>query len=80
MGIHDRKVAENNLRRRAKRQGLRLEKCRRRDPLALRFNTWQLVNDTTGAVVAAEDGGYGLTLDEIRHALTARRPFTEGSR
>jgi hypothetical protein len=69
------KIRENRLRRMAERQGLRLEKSRRRDPLAWDFETYQLVDPRSNAVVAqahAVGHGYGLTLDEIEHRLTAR--------
>jgi hypothetical protein len=59
------KVREDRLRRMAGRQGLRLEKSRRRDPRALDYGTYQLVNVRTG-----EPGRTGLTLDEAEKALT----------
>jgi hypothetical protein len=60
------KVREDRLRRRAGRQGLRLQKSRRRDPRALDYGTYQLVNARTG-----EPERSGLTLDEAEKALTA---------
>jgi hypothetical protein len=62
------KVAENRVRRAAARQGLRLEKCRARDPRAIGYGTYRLV-DAKGRV-EAHRGGYGLTPDEIRRYLT----------
>ena len=38
------KVRENRLRRMASRQGLRLEKSRQRDPMALDYGKYRLVN------------------------------------
>jgi len=66
------KVRENLLRRMAARQGLALMKSRRRDPRAVDFGTYMLVDPDTNAVVAAgSDGhGYGLTLDDIEEWLT----------
>ncbi len=66
------KVRENRLRRMATRQGLALQKSRRRDPRARDFGTYMLVDPDTNAVVAAgPDGhGYGLTLDDIEAWLT----------
>ena len=43
------RATELRLRRRAERQGLRLEKSRLRDPDAFEFNTYRLVDQTTGA-------------------------------
>lgn len=65
------KVRENRLRRMAERQGLRLEKSRRRDPRAIDYGTYQLVDVVTNARRAVGwQGGYGLTLDEIEEELT----------
>lgn len=64
------RVWENRIRRMAHRQGLRLEKSRRRDTQAADYGTYRLVDATTGTVVSY--GGstpYGLTLDEIEKAL-----------
>ena len=44
-------VQENRLRRMAKRQGLRLVKARRRDPLALDYGRFSLVDAASGEVV-----------------------------
>jgi hypothetical protein len=65
------KVAENRVRRSAARQGLRLEKCRARDPHAIGYATYRLVDARTGRV-KAHSGGYGngLTLEEVRQYLT----------
>ena len=60
------KVFENRLRRMAKRQGLRLEKTRRRDPRALDYGKYMLVNVETNAVVfGADSGRMDVTLDRI---------------
>lgn len=63
---------ENRLRRTAARRGLTLMKCRRRDPLAIGYGTYQLV-DSNNHIYACKDNenGYGLTLDEIESALNA---------
>jgi hypothetical protein len=60
----ERKIRENRLRRMAGRQGYKLHKSRRRDPMATDFETYQLAR---GAVVSRS-----LTLDEIEARLTAR--------
>ena len=65
------KVRENRLRRVAERQGLRLEKSRRRDPRAVDFGTFRLVDIASNTLEAyGSSSGYGLTLDEIEEALT----------
>jgi len=64
------KVWENRIRRMAGRQGLRLEKSRRRDTRALDYGTYRLVDPATSKIVS--DGAsslYGLTLDDIEKAL-----------
>ena len=64
------KVWETRIRRMAARQGLRLEKSRRRDTRAVGYGTYRLVDPATNAV--ASYGGsspYGLTIDEIEKAL-----------
>ena len=71
------KVRENRLRRMAERQGLQLQKSRRRDPLAWDFGTYQLVDVRTDEVVAYEvtmEQGYGLDLDEIEARLNNPQP------
>jgi hypothetical protein len=65
-GHNQQKVHENRLREKAKRQGLELGKSRRRDPDALDYGTYKLVEADTGEVVAD-----GLTdLASIEAALT----------
>jgi len=54
----------------AARQGLRLTKTRRRDPRALDYGTYMLVDANTDALVAwGLQSGYGMTLDEIETCL-----------
>lgn len=74
MTVND-KVRENRLRRAAERQGLRLEKSKRRDPLALEYGTFQLVDAATTTTVACAfpNRGYGMTLDEIERELERGR-------
>jgi hypothetical protein len=55
------KVRENRLRRMAERQGLRLVKSRRRDPLAIDFGTYSIVG--TGGVD-------GLDIEQVETWLT----------
>jgi hypothetical protein len=66
-------VYESRLRRMAERQGLRLEKTRRRDTRATDYGTYMLVDPTTNTISAGdEQNGYGLGLDDIERALTER--------
>jgi len=68
---HEDKVRENRLRRMAERRGFLLKKSRRRDPGALGFGGFMLVNAETNAVVL---GGhpfeYSADLDDIEAFLT----------
>jgi hypothetical protein len=59
------RVRENRLRRMAKRQGYKLHKSRRRDPLATDYMTYRL---SKGAAVTKP-----LTLDELEKRLTSPR-------
>lgn len=80
--MSDEKVRENRLRRMAERQGLRLQKSRRRDPRALDYGAFFIVRGP-----ASTQGGAnwrarellspesGMTLDEVETFLTdAPRP------
>jgi hypothetical protein len=63
----DEKVRENRLRRMADRQGLRLEKSRRRDPRAIDYGMYTLVDPNTNAIVAGTEGTGrpNFSLDEV---------------
>jgi hypothetical protein len=66
------KVQENRLRRMAERQGYRLVKSRRRDPRAIDYGTYWIVDPKTNAIVAG--GGpsqRGMNLDDIEAWLTS---------
>jgi hypothetical protein len=64
------KIRENRLRRAAERQGLQLMKSRRRDPRAIDFGTYQLVDPATNSLAASGlQSGYGLTLDDVEREL-----------
>jgi hypothetical protein len=68
------KVRENRLRRMAERQGLRLEKSRRRDPRALDYGTYHLVDPSNNTLAAwGLERGYGLDLDDVERALDEGR-------
>jgi len=68
--VTEEKIRENRLRRMAERQGLVLSRSRRRDPRALDFGTYMLLNAKTSAVVAqGSESGYGLSLDDVEQQL-----------
>lgn len=60
------KTRENRLRRMADRQGLTLRKHRRRDPRAIDFGTYYLVDAASNYIVAGER----MDIDEVEHYLT----------
>lgn len=64
------KVKENRLRRVAERRGLRLEKSRRRDPQAMDFGGFMLIDSYRNFVVAgAHPYAYSLSLDDVEKSL-----------
>jgi len=68
----DEKTRENKLRRMADRYGLRLLKSRARDPRALTYGGYQLVNIQTGACDFGWGNagrGYAASLDDIEEFL-----------
>lgn len=69
------KVRENRLRRMAERQGVRIEKSRRRDPRAYDFDCWWIVDPLNNAIVtgAGHNGRPSLTLDEVEAWLNGDR-------
>jgi hypothetical protein len=65
-------VLENRMRRAAERQGLRLEKSRARDPNAIDYGTYQLVDQRHNTVVKKDwnsPRGYGLDLHDVGRYL-----------
>lgn len=71
------KVREARLRRMAERQGLYLQRSRRRDPLALDFGGYQLIEPGSNSLVFGEFAGrgFGASLDDIEDYL--RRPHAD---
>lgn len=70
----DLKVRENRLRRMADRQGLKLVKSRTRDPRALDYGLYGLIDIESGGTVhpmLANRWPYALTLDEVEDRLIA---------
>jgi hypothetical protein len=61
------KVRENRLRRMAERQGLRLVKSRRRDPLAYDYGAYWIAAEDGGVV--AGDPKTGMSIDEVEDWL-----------
>lgn len=71
------RTREQRVRRAAARQGLRLERNRVRDPRALDFGTYRLVDTFTGVATHSNTRtGYGLTLDDVERILNERAPAT----
>lgn len=66
------KTRETRLRRMAERQGLRLVKSRRRDPRAIDYDRWMIVDPYRNAVVTGAEvtGRPNLTLDDVEAWLT----------
>jgi len=69
----DEKVRENRLRRAAERQGLMLKKSRRRDPRALDYGMYALIDDRNVIVAGATSGRLDFTLDDIQAYLEGGR-------
>lgn len=68
------KVRENRLRRAAGRQGLLLVKSRRRDPKAIGYGRYILIEDTTGnrlpdAETRQKHEDFVYTLDDVERVL-----------
>lgn len=78
------KSREIRLRRAASRQGLALQRSRRRDPLAFDYGTYQLATLAGEVVASGYAGGYGLSLDAVQAELAKgltraeRRALTKG--
>lgn len=67
----DEKVRENRLRRAALRQDMTLRKSRRRDPRALEYGNYWLVDLRTN--FALHGGNWGISLDEVEERLNEGR-------
>jgi hypothetical protein len=67
------KVLENRLRRAAERRGLVLQKSRRRDPDAVNYGGYMIVDPRTGMVLSgANPAPYSLSLAEAARILGER--------
>jgi hypothetical protein len=67
----DEKVRENLLRRMADRQGVTLHKSRTRDPRALDYNRWMILDPTAkgGVIGKGRTGKPSMNLDEVENNL-----------
>jgi hypothetical protein len=65
------KVRENRLRRMAGRQGLRLVKSRRRDPRAIGYGGFMIVDQNNVVVAGEVDSARALDLDAVEQYLTS---------
>lgn len=77
----DDKIRENRLRRMAVRQGLQLAKSRRRDPRAVDYGVYRVVDAHTSLVHAGPHQDGFRDLDEVEAFLTDddRAPATTAS-
>lgn len=69
------KVRENRLRAMATRRGLAIQKSRRRDPMAIDFDRWVIVDLFTSKPVAGTGPGNlpSMTLDDVEAYLRGDR-------
>jgi hypothetical protein len=66
--LTDEKVRENRLRRMLQRRGLSLLKSKRRDPKAIDYGGYMIVDASTNALVAGDSNGltpFSLTIDDV---------------
>jgi hypothetical protein len=68
--MDDERVRENRLRRMAERQGYALKKSRRRDPRALDYGAWYVIDPLLNVMVAGGNVPGGLSLDDVEAFLT----------
>lgn len=61
------KTREQRLRRAAKRQGLELAKSKTRDPRALDYGRWRVLDGQRGEVVAGDDAR--MSIDDVERYL-----------
>jgi hypothetical protein len=71
----DQKVREARVRRMIDRQGYLLEKSRRRDPRAVGYGHYRIIDPTTSTVVTAGAGrgAYNMSLDQAEAWATEER-------
>jgi hypothetical protein len=67
-------VRENRLRRMAARQGRRIEKSRRRDPRAVDYGGYMVIDNYRNAVeLGGNPYAYSATLDDVEAYLTGEK-------
>ncbi|WP_448150020.1 hypothetical protein [Labrys miyagiensis] len=70
----DEKVRENRIRRAAERQGMQLQKSRRRDPRAIDFGGYMLVDASSNTLIlGGSPYAYSASLDEVETYLFDRK-------
>ncbi len=77
--VQEVKVLENRLRRKASRQGLHLQKSRTRDPDALDFGGFMLVDPNPNPNTLVAGGSpreFSMTLEDVVSFLTSKRRST----
>jgi hypothetical protein len=62
------KIRENKLRRMAERQGFRLKKSARRDPRAIDYGLYWIIDQRNNTFATGHDTG--MTFDEVERFLT----------
>jgi hypothetical protein len=70
--MSDEKVLENRLRRAAQRQGLVLQKSRRRDPRAVDYGVYFVADAERNILDQRVDQRNGLTLEEVEALLEGK--------
>ena len=64
------KVRENRMRRRLERRGYRLMKSRRRDPDALEYGTYQVIEIRHNSLAFGDTNhGFGMSLEDVEDWL-----------
>jgi hypothetical protein len=66
------KVRENRLRRMADRRGYMIQKSRRRDPRAVDYGNYWIVDPSTNGLVAGDE--FGMSLDDVEDWLESDWP------
>lgn len=67
------KVRENRARRAAIRQGLELQKSKRKDPMALDFGKFMLANEAGDLVFGHQPRPFSATLEQIEARLSLKQ-------
>ena len=73
MSPRDYKVLDNKLRRMVQRRGYQLSKSRVRDPWAIGYGVYWIINPKNNSIEAG-DPQNGMTLSEVERWLATHRP------